>query len=83
MKNKFQETLKLIEDKRIENIQKLINLSYDKLNDLKKYYYDWYRGAEESGYTESATVNSLHYRIICDAIEIKKGNDEEVWDYLT
>ncbi|MBI4946113.1 MAG: hypothetical protein HY840_06905 [Bacteroidetes bacterium] len=77
MKNKFIETLKFIEDKRTENLQKLINLSNDKLDDLKKYYYDWFKGAEESGYKESTIVNLKHYNLIEEAIKIKQWNDEQ------
>ena len=77
MKNKFQKTLKHIEDKRAENLQKFINLSYNKLNDLKKYYYDWYKDAEESGYKESAIVNQKYYNVIVESIKIKQWNDEQ------
>ncbi|MBI4646442.1 MAG: hypothetical protein HY738_07575 [Bacteroidia bacterium] len=66
-----------------KNLQKLIALPFEKLYELEKYYYDWYKGAEEAGYTESARVNSLHFKTVCDAIEIKRGNEEEIWDYLT
>ena len=83
MENKFQKALKLFEDKREENLQKLVVMSHDKLKDLKKYYSERHTCAEEAGYTESAEINYLHYRTVCDAIEIKRGNEEEIWDYLT
>ena len=79
----FKKTIKHIEDQRQENLQKLIAMPFEKLYELKKYYYDWYKGAEDSGYAESAQVNNLKHSIICEAIEIKTGNEEEVWDYLT
>ena len=76
-------TIKYIEDNKYENIQKLIALPFQKLYELKKHYYGWYKNAEEEGYTASAQVNYLHFRIIDEAIDIKRGNDEEIWDYLT
>ena len=76
-------TIKHIEDNKYENIQKLIALPFRKLYELKKYYYDWYKSAEEEGYTASAQVNNLLLCIIDQAIEIKRGNEEEIWDYLT
>lgn len=38
---------------------------------------------EEAGYTESAEVNSLNGRIISEAIDFIRGNEEQAWDYLT
>lgn len=73
-------TIKQIEDNK--NLQKLIALPFQKLNELKKNYYDWYKSAKE-GYTESAQVNNLLFRMIHQAIEIKRGNEEKTWDYLT
>ncbi|MEO8148920.1 MAG: hypothetical protein ABI723_14840 [Bacteroidia bacterium] len=74
MKNKFQETLRLMEVHRDENFKKLISLKLDKLYDMQKYYYNWYKGAEESGYTESAVVNKKHHDLILEAIKIVEGN---------
>ena len=71
-KNQFHGTIKTIEDNREVNLEKLIKLSFEKLDDMKKYYYNWYTGAEESGYKESAIVNYLHFSIIEEAIAIKQ-----------
>lgn len=76
-------TIKYIEDNKHENIQKLIALPHQKLNELKSYYYDWYKSAEEEGYSASAEVNFLLFQIIDQAIQIKNGNEEEIWDSLT
>jgi hypothetical protein len=77
----FGDTLKKIADNEHEDLQKLLALPFEKLYKLKKYYYDWYKDAEE--YSESAQVNYLHFSHINKAIEIKRGNEEEIWDHLT
>lgn len=77
------DTLKKIADNEHEDLQKLLALPFEKLYKLEKYYYDWYKSAEEQGYTPSAQVNYLHFSHINKAIEIKRGNEEEIWDHLT
>jgi hypothetical protein len=77
------DTLKEIADNEHEDLQKLLTLPFEKLYKPKKYYYDWYKSAEEQGYTSSAQVNYLHFSNICKAIEIKKGNEEEISNHLT
>lgn len=77
MKNKFLETIKLIENERAENLQKLLNSSYDKLEELKKYYNDRYKNAEELGYIESAIVNQKHYNLIDETIKVKQWCDNQ------
>lgn len=73
---------KLQENKQ-ENIRQLIAMPMKKLIELKKYYSNWAREAGEDGYKESATVNYERCCQVSEAIEIKKGNDEQAWDYLT
>lgn len=68
------DTLKKIADNEQEDLQKLLALPFEKLYNLKKYYYDWYKSAEEQGYKPSAQVNYLHFSHINKAIEIKRSN---------
>lgn len=83
MKNRFQEALKLIAEKEDENLKKLLSMPYDKLEELKKYYYTRYKNAVECGYEESAIVNQKHHDLIAEAITIKQGNEEQAWDFLS
>ena len=68
----FEETLKYIEENRLNTIQNLIAFSFKKLYERKKYYDDWAMRAEESGFSESAALNNLQSRIVGEAIVIKK-----------
>ena len=79
----FEETIKYNEDNKHITLQKLIALPFEKLHELEKYYYEWYKSAKAEGYAESAEVNYLHYRNIDEAIQIKKSSEEQAWDYLT
>lgn len=55
----------------------------EKLIELKKYYSNWAREAGEDGYNESVTVHFERCCQVAEAIQIKRGNDEEIWDCLT
>jgi len=79
----FNDTIKYIEDNKHLTLQKLIALSFEKLYEIQKDYRQRSKDAEESNYTESAGVNTLHCRIISEAIDIKRGNEEQAWDYLS
>ncbi len=79
----FAEVLKKLENSKVDNVQAMIKLSFDKLDELKKYYSDWADSAEELGYKESAAINKEKWLQITEAIEVKKGNEEQAWDYLT
>jgi len=68
----LEETLKYIEDNKLTTIQNLIAFSFEKLYERKKYYNDWARRAEESGFSESAALNDLHSKIVGEAIVLKK-----------
>ena len=81
-KNEFISIMKSLEEKRIENILNLMQKPFEELKEMEKYYYDWYRGAEESGYKESTKVNREKYRQIEQAIIAIQGNEEQAWDFL-
>lgn len=51
----------------------MIKLSFDKLNELKKYYSDWADSASLNGYKESAVINKEKYSQINEAIQVKKA----------
>ncbi|PIS46432.1 MAG: hypothetical protein COT22_00005 [Ignavibacteria bacterium CG08_land_8_20_14_0_20_37_9] len=73
----FQESLDHIASQRTENLKRLLEFSNSKLADIKEYYYNWYKSAEENEYKESAIVNQMHYHLLEEAIKIKQLNDEQ------
>lgn len=73
----FQQTLEHIANQRTENLKKLLDFSLSNLIDLKEYYYNWYKSAEEDEYKESAIVNQMHCHLIEEAIKIKQWNDDQ------
>ncbi|HLF46116.1 MAG TPA: hypothetical protein VI548_06805 [Chitinophagaceae bacterium] len=75
--------LKELEKNKAENIQKMCMLSFERLKELDDYYYQWYKDASERGFKESAEVNYKKWQQVRDSIEIKRGNEEQAWDYLT
>ena len=82
-KNYFQRTMENLSQKREGTIQELIEKPFEELRRIAEYYWRCYKEAEESGFDEAAKVNYFKFRIIKDAIEIKQGNEETAWDYLT
>lgn len=66
------DALKKLEKNKVDNIQKMITFSFERLTELDKYYYQWYRDAEERGFTESAEVKYQKWVQINEAIEIKE-----------
>ena len=82
-KNNFQQTMEKLSKQREETIQELIEKPFDELLKIADYCWRRYKDAEESGFDEAAKVNSFKYWIIKEAIEVKQGNEETAWDYLT
>lgn len=82
-KRRLEKTIKHIEANKHKELQYLISLDFEKLNKIKKHYYDSAKDAEEEGYKESAKVNFMKAMIIDEAIAVKTGNEEQAWDYLT
>ena len=81
--NNFQQTMEKLSRQREETIQKLIKKPFDELREIAEDYWKRYKGAEELGFDEAAKVISFKYWIIKEAIEVKQGNEETAWDYLT
>ncbi|MEQ1798901.1 MAG: hypothetical protein ABL872_13190 [Lacibacter sp.] len=79
----FIAALKQLEENKSANIQKMTELSFEKLAKLKARYFQYATDAEAAGFSESAAVNKEKWVQIIEAIEMKKGNEEQVWDYLT
>lgn len=82
-KTYFQETMTKLSAEKEESIQKLAKLSFDDLFSHRKAYFNLYLSAEESGYKEASKVHYYKYLIVDEAIEVKAGNEEQTWDYLT
>ena len=79
----FIAALKQLEENKSANIQKMTDLSFEKLDELKACYFQYATDAEEAGFSESAAVIREKWAQIRGAIATKKGNEEQVWDYLT
>jgi hypothetical protein len=82
-KSNFQQTMEKLSKEKEGAIQKLIEKPFEELREIARDYWRRYKDAEESGFDEPAKVNSFKYQIIKEAIEIKQGNEETAWDYLT
>lgn len=79
----FIAALKQLEESKSANIHQLTELSFEKLAELKAYYFQLSTNAEAAVFNESAAVNKEKWVQLIEAIELKKGNEEQVWDYLT
>ena len=75
--------LRLLEEKRQENIQQLSTLPMEKLIELKKIYSKLAAEATDAGREEGMAVNREKSMQLFDAMEINRGNDEQAWDYLS
>lgn len=82
-KTHFEKSIEQLNAERHMNLEKLIQMPFEKLVTLKEHYWKIYTDASELGYEESAEVHYLKYRIIDEAITVKHGNEEQAWDYLT
>ena len=69
----FRKILKEFKQNRGKIIKELISHPLEKLIELKKYYFDWAKGAEEMGATESAIVNGEKWQMIEEAIKVKEN----------
>jgi phosphoglycolate phosphatase-like HAD superfamily hydrolase len=76
MNQKKDEILeKLIANKQ-KNLQLLTTWSFEDLQEVRKRYREAYQDTKSEAIWEKACQ-------ISEAIDIKKGNEEQAWDYLT
>ena len=75
--------LRLLEEKRQENIQQLSTLPMEKLIELKKNYSKLAKEAMDAGRKEGVAINREKSMQLFDAMEINRGNDEQAWDFLS
>ena len=75
--------LRLLEEKRQENIQQLSTLPMEKLIELKKIYSKLAEEAMDAGRKEGVAINKEKSMQLFDAMEINRGNDEQAWDFLS
>lgn len=80
---RLTKVLKRIQASKIENVQKLMELPFDRLNELKKTYWDAASAQEEDGKILSAKVIREKYWQVNEALDIIKGNETEVWDFIS
>lgn len=82
-KSYFEKTRIHLNAARHDKLLELIQLPFDILQTSAGELWNQYKSASESGYTEAAEIHYLKYSILDEAIRIKKGNEEQAWDYLT
>jgi hypothetical protein len=76
MKLSEEKILKKLKADRQDNLQKFILWSYKDLYEMQQEYWEAYKVTNsEIIYEKCSQVD--------EAIAIKKGNDEEIWDSLT
>lgn len=75
--------LRLLEEKRQENIQQLSTLPMEKLIELKKFYSKLAEEVMDAGRKEGVAINREKSMQLFDAMEINRGNDEQAWDFLS
>ena len=75
--------LRLLEEKRQENIQQLSTLPMEKLIELKKIYSKLAEEVMDAGRKEGVAINREKSMQLFDAMEINRGNDEQAWDFLS
>ena len=85
MKHYFspETVLRLLEEKRQENIQQLSTLPMEKLIELKKFYSKLAAEAMDAGRKKGVAINREKSMQLFDAMEINRGNDEQAWDFLS
>ena len=83
MKDNFQKTIETLYSRKEENIQRLSKGSYEELFELRRLYFQIYTEAEEEGNKEATRIRYLKYLIVDEAIEVKVGNEAEVWDFMS
>ncbi len=76
MKNLEEKILKNLKAKKQENLRILMQWSYKDLYELENEYWEAYK-------TYNSRVIYEKFLLVDEAITIKKGNDEEIWDFLT
>ena len=74
----LDDTITHIQNHKQEKLLKLVSFSFKILYELEEYYFYDYKYAAESGYIASCHINYLHFRIIQEAIEIKRGKEDQL-----
>ena len=74
-KNYFQNVMEKLSSEKEENIQILIKLSFDRLHELRNYYFRLHIDAKDMGYDEAEQVHYVKYLLIDEALEVKMGNE--------
>lgn len=76
-KTHFERAMEKLSLEKEDNILTLSKLAYDKLYEMRKYYFKLYLDAQDSGYKEASEVHYCKYRVVDTAIEEKQGNKEQ------
>ena len=71
------DTITYIQKRKQEKLLELVSFSFKMLYELEEYYFYEYKYADESGYIASCHINYVHFRIIQEAIEIKRSKEDQ------
>ncbi len=76
MKKMEEQLVKKLLDEKQAFLEQLISWSFDELYEMKENYFNSFKQ------TNSVLIWEK-LQLVSEAIDIKKGNVEQVWDYLT
>lgn len=79
----FSKKLKALQAKHFDNVQLLCTWSFDELEVLKTNLYHCIEDAKKENREETVEFVGERLRQLHEAITVKKGNEEQAWDYLT
>ena len=79
----FSKKLKALQAQRVDNIQILCKWSFEELEVLKTNFYLCIENAKKENREETEVYVGERLMQLHEAIDVKKGNEEQAWDYLT
>ena len=71
------DTITYIQKHKEKELRKLVSFSFKMLFELEEYYFYEYECADKRGYIASCHLNYVHFRIIQEAIEIKRSKEDQ------
>ncbi len=75
--------LRELQKEHVNNVQKLCVQSFEFLKQLKENLYKEFKQAEKSGSKLEVEIFWERHCQVAEAIDVKYGNEEQAWDYLS
>lgn len=79
----FSKKLKALQAQHFNNVQLLCTWSFEELKRLKTNLYYCIEDAKKENREESVEYVGERLRQLHEAIDVKRGNDEQAWDWLS